>query len=964
MSTDALFPPREPAPSTLGARLRQALERAGWWCVGVGTALLLAWMQPQWLQRLDLLAYDLMLPQRSADTQAPVVVAVDDDSLERLGAWPWPRTLHARMVDALRDAGAGAVGIAVLFAEPDQRDPAGDAALAAALARHGRVALAVAPARRADGRIGAELLGPRLAGPAPQAWLGHVDVETDLDGQSRSQYLYAGPGRADVPALALAVHELAGTGRSQLEVAAGMAPRAGGDDAWIRQGEAFVPRTAGVPVVSFAAALADPALLAQARGRAVFIGATAGGLGAMLATPLAQAPHAPMPAVLFHAQVLDALQHGSLITRLAPPWSLATALLLTSLVCAACLATARHSHALPLPGRALAGLAVLAAPLLLSAALLQYQRWLPPGLAVATLAVALTVREAAKLRAVQRQLQRSRQHAQAALRAIDDAVITIDAQHRTVRFANPTAQLQAAPQLLQGRPLQAYPLQSDSHEALRTAVDACLGRGVSVHLRELLYLRAPGGLRSLRATANPLRGPSGGIEGAVLVFNDMTAALAATREREHAATHDALTGLPNRVLLQERLQLALSRVQRQRSMAAILFVDLDRFKHINDTLGHRAGDEVLRVMGQRLRDLCRDTDTVARWGGDEFVLILEDIGGPEGAAMAAAKIVDALSWDIALGAEFNHRRLPSSGSVGVVLVPRDGTEAEDLLSKADMAMYRAKSQPKASFHIWADDINARMHDRLALEVDLRQALQNAQLVLHYQPQVALGSGRLVGMEALMRWQRTPAALLPPAEFLPVAEESGLIIDMGAWAVREAARQVAAWQAAGLQPVPVAVNVSARQCMTTDLAQVVRQALRETGIAPRLLRLEITETTAMAQGEHVIALLQELQALGIALSLDDFGTGCSSLAHLKHFPLSELKIDRSFVAALPEARHDAAIVHATVALARGLDLRVVAEGVENEAQARFLAGCGCDCAQGYLYGRPQPAAQLAPLLSAR
>ncbi|CAN7723792.1 EAL domain-containing protein [Pseudorhodoferax sp. LjRoot39] len=607
------------------------------------------------------------------------------------------------------------------------------------------------------------------------------------------------------------------------------------------------------------------------------------------------------------------------------------------------------------PARLLLALALLCLPLAASSALLTQQRWLPPALPVAGLAVALGFREAARARAEQRQQQRTRAQAQAALRAIDDAVLTVDGADHTVRFANPSAVLQAAPRVLDGRPLAiAYPLEAHSHEALHAAITACVAQGVSVRVRELLRLRSAEGLRSLRATASPLRATDEVIDGAVLVFTDMTGALEAAREREHAATHDALTGLPNRVLLQEQLQLTLSRVKRQHSVAAILFVDLDRFKHINDTLGHRTGDAMLRVLAQRLQALCRNTDTVARWGGDEFVLILEDVGGPEGAALGATKIVDALSRDVALGPEFSHRLLPSSASVGVVLVPRDGTQIEDLLSKADMAMYRAKGQPKASFHIWAADINARMHDRLAREVDLRQALLHERLQLHYQPQFAFDGGRMIGMEALMRWHPAPGQSVPPSEFIQLAEESGLIVDMGAWAVRQVARQLASWQAAGLRPVPVAVNVSARQWTNGEIVQVVRLALREAAIPPALLRLEITETVAMGEGDQIIALLHDIHALGIRLSLDDFGTGYSSMAYLKRFPLDELKIDRSFVTALPQDQQDAAIVHATVALARGLGLRVLAEGVETQAQAEFLAACGCDGAQGYLYSPPEPA----------
>ena len=942
------------APS--GRRSRPSLPpmarstvRTAWWWAALVTALVLAWLQPDGMRRLDLLAYDLALPSAEPSAQAPVVLAIDDASLARLGPWPWPPALYARMIDRLADAGAASVGIAVQFADTGPRPSAGDTALATAIARYGRVALAAAPRPRSQGWLERS---PALPDGPP---LGHVDVAVDLDGQVRGQHLYAGLERPQVPALALAVWErAAAAGSPSLDVVPMLQRQAPG--VWMRNREVFPPRMPALPVHSFADLLDSTDLTALVRGRSVFIGVTATGLGSLLASPLAPA-HAQLPALQFHAQVFDALQSGNLIRPATPSAALGLAL---ALVTALALLPRRKRQGV-VPARVLLGAAVLVAPLAVSAALLQgFHLWLPPALATLAVAVALAVREAGQLRAVNLRLQRARLHTQAALHAIDDAVITIEAHRRTIRFANHSAQQQVDQAQLEGATLrQAYPLEPESHERLQHALDDCLARGHGIHVPELLHLRSPDGPRTLRATLNPLRSSAGAPpDGAVLVLSDVTGTLAAAREREHAATHDALTGLPNRVLLQQRLQLTLSRVRRHERVSAILFIDLDRFKHINDSLGHHTGDEVLKVVARRLRELCRDTDTVARWGGDEFVLILEDVGGTAGATAAAAKVVDALSQDIALGEDFNQRRLPSAASVGVVMVPRDGHQIEDLLSKADMAMYRAKTHPKASFHFWSSDLDSRLNDRLTLEVELREALLLDRFVLLYQPQYALEGGALVGMEALMRWKRTPDQLVEPSHFIQIAEESGLIIDMGAWAVREATRQIAAWQSAGHQVVPVAVNVSGRQCLGHEFVQVVRDALRDTGIAPRLLRLEITESVAMAEGDQVIDLLRDIRALGVELSLDDFGTGYSSLADLKRFPIDELKIDRSFVQALPHARDDVAIVHATIALARGLGLKVVAEGVETEEQRGFLQALQCDMAQGYFFAEPLTAASMA------
>ncbi|BDT67714.1 hypothetical protein os1_18920 [Comamonadaceae bacterium OS-1] len=920
--------------------------RAGWWLAGIATALLLAWLQPAALLRLDLLAYDLLLPTHSAGDRPPVVVAIDDASLDALGRWPWPRELHAQMVDRLRESGAKAIGMAVLFSEPDTRNPASDTALANAIARQGHVVLATAPAQQPDGRIAAAPLLPTLVpadGSAPPG-LGHVDVEIDVDGQSRSIHLMAGNGEADTPALALAVLQQAAPDPVWDRLVP-VDSLARAPTRWVRAHEVLLPRMRGLPTLSFASALQSPQALEMVRDRAVFIGITASGLGGELVTPLAGS-RATLPSVMFHAQAFEALRSQTWIERASRPMALLLALLAVSSLALVPKLQGRHL---------LLVVALLPLPLLVSAGLLLATRtWLQPSIATVALAVALGFWLAGQLRTLNRALLRTRQHAQSTLQAIDDAILTIDARLHTIRYANPAAQLQATGHSLVGEPLHtAYPLSDDSMERLVAAVFECLGRGSRVYVRELLELPGPGGLRVLRATASPLRSPEGALDGAVLVFSDVTDSVAAARALDYAANHDALTGLPNRVLLHERLNLALSRVQRRGGSTAILFLDLNRFKHVNDNLGHRAGDAVLRTIAQRLRALCRDTDTVARWGGDEFVLLMEDVGGLDGAATAAAKVVDALTQDIVLDDSFGGITLPSAGSVGVVIAPQDGTDLDGLMSKADMAMYRAKAQPQACFQFWSNDINSRMHERLALEMDLRLALREDQFVLHYQPQFSLYGRQMVGLEALMRWQRAPDQLVMPLGFIGVAEECGLIVDMGAWAVLHAARQVALWLHAGRTPVPIAVNISARQCLNRDLVQVVRLALQETGIPPHLLRLEITESTAMSDADQVIGLLHEIRALGVRLSVDDFGTGYSSLAYLKRFPIDELKIDRSFVSDITTDKDNAAIVRATIALAHGLGLQVVAEGVETEAQSRFLADQHCDTVQGYLFGRPQP-----------
>ncbi len=945
-----------PTAVTGSRRWRRAVGRATWWLTGLVTLLALLAFTPAWLARLDLLAYDLLLPRSPAWTQSPVVIAIDDASLAELGRWPWPRARHAEMIDRLHEAGAAAVGLTVLFSEADANDPAGDAALSAAMARSARVVLPVAPAPGTLDPTRVEALSDNgdWLGDKAGVRLGHVDVELDLDGQARRLYLRAGVSRAELPALALGVRQLLDPSLTLESVPGRRAilPKTNAPGSWVRDHEVLLPGTQGLPTLSFASVLRDPRQLSVVRDRAVFVGVTATGLGGELVTPLSGS-RSTMPAVVFHAHAYAALAQRTLMQGLSP-WSSA----LLGLVLLGSLALWPRWDG----RKALWALAHLSVPLLASAALLHATGlWFGPAASTLTLCVALLAMLGTRLQRARRQLLRSRQHVHATLQAIGDAVITLDARSRTIRFANPTVLAQAGIAQMVGLTLrEAYPLESDSMDRLELAVNECLVQRRRVELPLQLFLDTQGG-RSLGGSVSPLLGPDGQLDGAVIVLADQTDSMAAALELDHAATHDALTGLPNRVLLQQRLGLALARSQRHGNSAAILFLDLDRFKHINDSLGHRTGDEVLKVVARRLRQLCRDTDTVARWGGDEFVVVLEDLVDQGGAATAAAKVVEVLTQDVELGEAFGHVRLPSAGSVGVVMSPQDGVDMDELLAKADMAMYRAKAQPQACFHFWSDDINTSLHARLALEIDLRQGLRENLFVLHYQPQFALPGRGLVGMEALMRWQRTPERLLMPSDFIAVAESSGLIVDMGAWAMLEAARQVARWVAAGLQPVPVAVNVSARQCLNHDIVAVIRHALRETGIAPALLRLEITETTAMSDADQVIGLLRTIRTLGVGLALDDFGTGYSSLSHLRRFPVDEIKIDRSFVTDIATNRDDLAIVRATIALAHGLDLKVVAEGVESQAQAQLLEAEHCDVGQGHLYGLAQPVDKATLLL---
>jgi diguanylate cyclase (GGDEF)-like protein len=429
------------------------------------------------------------------------------------------------------------------------------------------------------------------------------------------------------------------------------------------------------------------------------------------------------------------------------------------------------------------------------------------------------------------------------------------------------------------------------------------------------------------------------------------------QQMEFQANHDPLTQLPNRTLLQDRLGHALARAQRSHRQLAVLFIDLDHFKRINDSLGHAAGDSLLRVVAERLQTCVREEDTVARLGGDEFVILLEELPHGELATRVARQVIQALSPPFRVaGHEFF-----ITSSIGISVFPKDGEDAQTLLKQADTAMYRAKEQGRNTFQFYTAALNVAILARLNLEHDLRYALERAELRLHYQPQVDLACHRVIGVEALLRWQHPQRGLVSPSEFIPLAEDTGLILPIGEWVLRTACAQGKAWQDQGLGPLRVAVNLSARQFLQLELPAVVAETLQESGLPAACLELEITESLLMHDLDGAIGTLRGLKAMGVQLALDDFGTGYSSLSYLKRFPLDRLKIDRSFVGDITSAADEAAIALAVIALAHSMRLQVLAEGVETATQLAVLQSGGCQQMQGFYFSRPLPVEAITLLL---
>ncbi len=438
---------------------------------------------------------------------------------------------------------------------------------------------------------------------------------------------------------------------------------------------------------------------------------------------------------------------------------------------------------------------------------------------------------------------------------------------------------------------------------------------------------------------------------------DITARIRAESEIQQLINYDSLTGLPNRTLLHDRLQLAIAHASREKLLIGVLMLDLDRFKDINETLGHRTGDKLLKSVAKRLQACLRDSDTLARLGGDEYVGILIDVSHEDGIATVAKKILAVVSEPFYV----DGNEIFSTCSIGIAVYPMDGEDSHALLKHADLAMYQAKGEDRNNFQFFSREMNNLVLERMMLENSMRKGLERSEFFLVYQPQVDARTGAIFGMEALVRWQHPDMGMLSPDRFINLAEENGLIIPLGEWVLRSACLQNKAWQEQGLPPVRVAVNLSAKQFGQYHLGEIVAATLLETGLDPEWLELELTESVIMKDAKQNAALLREFKEMGISLAIDDFGTGYSSLSYLKNFPISRLKIDRSFVRDITSNPDDAAIARIIIDIARSLNLSVIAEGVETRAQMQFLSFNNCVEMQGYLFSRPVRAEEFARLL---
>ena len=564
-------------------------------------------------------------------------------------------------------------------------------------------------------------------------------------------------------------------------------------------------------------------------------------------------------------------------------------------------------------------------------------------------------------KAVEESLLQEKARAEIVLNSISDAVICTD-NSGNIDYLNVAAENitgWSAAQAI-GQPIADVfkIIDSETRQPTRNTVELVLQKDEPIGLpANTLLVRQDGSEAAIEDSAAPIHDLAGNLAGAVIVFHDVSEAKAMTLKMTHLAHHDFLTNLPNRILLNDRITQAISSAKRNGSQLAVLFLDLDNFKHINDSLGHATGDLLLQSVTHRLKECVRSTDTVSRQGGDEFIILLTENKDENNAALISEKIITAMSIPHRLAKSELH----ITTSIGISVYPDDGTDAETLIKNADTAMYHAKDNGRNNYQFFRSHMNILAVERQFIEANLRRALEKHEFVLHYQPKFSLRTGAITGVEALLRWAHPKWGLVFPERFLQIAEESGLIVPIGRWVLREACTRAKHWLDSGAPPITIAINISALEFRHAGFFEGVSTILNDTGLDANCLELEITESVLMRDAESTRAILSNLKTLGIKLAVDDFGTGYSSLSYLQQFPIDVLKIDRSFVKEIVSVSDDGFIISAIIGMANSLKLRVVAEGIENQVQLSFLQVRDCEEGQGYMFSPPVEASELAAIL---
>ena len=891
----------------------------------------------EFLQRWNNLFYDIELTSIKRPVNDDIVIiAIDGISLQRIGRWPWPRTTHATLIDLLTEAGVAAIGLDILFMEADQLNPEQDLQLGAAISRNSHVILPVLT----------ELTGQtyRIAKPlieiAEHAHLSHVNLHFDPQGVVRKLDLEIELDTGEsLPSMPLALSR-------QLKGARKILNQDLKENILI----SFSNSLDQFKKISYVDALLKPDIRQNLKDKVVLIGLTAGGISNHFSTPIST-NHRLMSGVEFQANALATI----LSKKIIHPLSI-TSYTMVSLVLIA-LPVLMFQFFKPSVALLLAfifsALTCLGSFLMLNT----LQLWFAPLPTLLCLILSYPLWSWHRIEKLGQSLFAEHEKSCATLNAIAEAIITTDNQG-CIDYLNPAAEKMF--QCNFSDSTQRY--FSEICQVLEQK-ESTLADGLAIaseeHQAETCIIRNRQGKEyAVRMSTNIIHTKKGVQAGIVYAVSDITEVININKKIVHIATHDELTDLPNRVLLQDRIEQAIYNSKREGLSFAILFLDLDGFKKINDALGHACGDLLLQQVAQRLHNCIRKSDSISRWGGDEFILLLVNTTSSNIAATIARKIIHCLSQSFMI----KDQEIFITSSIGISLFPDDGQEADKILARADKAMYNVKKNGYNNYCFYSKNLENQAKEKLLMETDLHQALESNQFEMYYQPQIDLISHKLIGFEALIRWQHPKKGLIMPDNFIPLAEELGLIISIDEWVIDAVCKFLQYRQEKKLPFIKIAINVSTQKFSQNNIVRVITEKIKQYHIAESSLQVEITESMMIQDIDLVKQILNELKNAGILIAIDDFGTGYSSLQYLKRLPIDELKIDRSFIASVLDNPDDASIVKAVIALGHNMKMRIIAEGVETREQMLFLQQHQCDIGQGYFFSKPVQASQVEQIVN--
>lgn len=877
--------------------------------------------QFQTLKYSDNIFYDL----QSAKIRKPiddniVIIAIDDISLNKLGPWPWSRAIHAKMLERLTAVDVKAIGIDVLFIGPDTSYPEDDVLLSKAISQNNNIVIPALTIVQKNGTFVSKPAFNVVGGDQ----LGHVNLHYDDDGIVRKLNIRMELDNGQtVPSMALALSQ-------KINQKVKFAELISQQPTLIT----FANPTNQFRQLSYSEVFLNPSLQLSLQGKTVLIGITVSKLSTLINTPVSK-NQLLISAIEFQANALSAIQLGQTIRPIS--WTnYGLMSLLVIFIPVTLYQYLRRSVAL------LITLGFIILTIAISFYLLSnLNLWAAPSPILFCLLLSYPLWTFQKLQRKHKLLSKEHENASATIHAIEAAVITTD-KHDLIEFMNPAAQRMFVYSIEQAKKKQFTDLfrnvESESNRLFTSKEQQGDTRTIRNHRNEEF---------TIRITRNPVFSEKGSQLGYVYVLDDLTHLISINKRVAFLATHDTLTGLANRSLIQDLMKQAIKSASREGLNVAILFIDLDGFKDINDTLGHDSGDLLLQEVAKRLKNCVRQSDTCARWGGDEFIILLDQLTHASDASEVATKIKTALAKAI----NMNKKEVFITPSIGISLCPIDGDSVDMLLSRADAAMYNVKMNGKNDFCFYSANLEFEAKEKLMLEAELRKALLSEEFEIFYQPQFDIISNHLVGIEALIRWHHPKKGILLPGDFIPLAEETGLIIPIGEWLIKTLCQQLKSWQQLNLPSIQVAINLSIRQFFQKNLIITLTQEIKKANIRSNSIRIEINESMMINDISRVIYTMNNFETAGIPIAVDNYGIGYSSLEYLKRLPIDIIKIDRSFIRNILQNKDDGIIVQTVIAMAHNLNIKIIAEGVETMEQLKFLKKNNCNYAQGYLFSRP-------------